>query len=267
MLPESPNLDLDGDPIVVRQSDVVVELDPDDLSVDRGTSAQARALGDLDRMLDELARRAPAPGALLDLGCGMGGLTAHVGERLGICKVFGADYDPERLVVAARRGVRPMRIDLDQDALPLETGSVGLVTSFGVLAYLRLYDNTLSEAARVLEDGGWLLISMPNLGSWANRLALLFGFQPHSVTVSEHRRVGTVGGRGKRKPSQNTPPLLHGATLRCMRDLLDELGFDVVVTRGFTPPGRSRRRLADRVAVRFPSLARRFLILARRRAR
>src|SRR2546425_2747383 len=110
MLPVSPNPDLDDDPIVVEEPGPIVEFDPpDDLSVDRGTSAQARALGDLDRMLDELARRAPAPGALLDLGCGMGGLTAHVGRRLGISELFGADLDPERLVVATRRGVRPMR--------------------------------------------------------------------------------------------------------------------------------------------------------------
>jgi len=269
MLPVSPNPDLDDDPIVVEEPGPTVEFGPpDDLSVDRGTSAQARALGDLDRMLDELTRRAPAgTGALLDLGCGMGGLTAHVGHRLGVTELFGADYDEERLEAAAGRGVRPLRVDLDRDGVPLDTASVGLVTSFGVLAYLRLYDNSLSEAARVLEDGGWLLLSMPNLGSWANRLALLFGYQPHSVTVSEHRRVGTLGRRGRANPSQGTPPLLHGATLRCMRELLDELGFDVVVSRGFTPPGRSRRRLLDRIAVRFPSLARRFLILAQRRAR
>src|SRR2546428_13393740 len=92
MLPESPDVvaEPDLDDLSVEEPDLAVEFDPPDyLSVDRGTSAQARALGDLDRMLDELARRAPPPRPLLDLGCGMGGLPAHVGPRLRISERFG----------------------------------------------------------------------------------------------------------------------------------------------------------------------------------
>ncbi len=52
-------------------------VDHDDL----GISAQARALSDLDRMLGQLARRSPNPiGALVDIGCGMGALTARIGN-------------------------------------------------------------------------------------------------------------------------------------------------------------------------------------------
>jgi SAM-dependent methyltransferase len=235
-------------------------------AADLGISAQARSLSDLDRVLDGLARRDQRRGGgLLDLGCGMGALATHIAGRLGLTERTGVDLDEERLKAAAARGVRPLVIDLNVETLPLESGSMRVVTCFGLLAYLNLYDNVLSESARVLEDGGWLLLSMPNLASYANRLALLLGYQPHAVAVSRHRQAGTIGRRRDPATSSNMPPLLHGASLRCMREVLDAYGFDVEVVRGFAP-GPRRRRVVDGVASRLPSLSRRFLILARKRA-
>lgn len=238
----------------------------DDLltEADRSTSAQARALPDLDRILGELHRRDPGvTGPLIDLGCGMGALTAYAGRRLGIDDLIGVDHDHGRLEIAARRGIRGLQLDLNAELVPLPPGKAGVVTSFGLLAYLKLYDNTLGEAHRLLRDGGWLLVSMPNLASWGNRLALLLGYQPHAVAVSRHRQAGTMGRRAP-GASAKTPPLLHGATLRCMRRLLDAYGFDVVAVRGFAP-GPKRRVLVDRLANRIPSLSRRYLLLARKR--
>lgn len=232
---------------------------------DRRISAQARALPDLDRVLAELRWRDPGvPGPLVDLGCGMGALTAYVGRRLGVDGLIGIDHDASRLEAAAGRGIHGIRVDLDYDRVPLRSGSAGIVTSFGLLAYLRLYDNTLAEAARVLRDRGWLLLSMPNLASWDNRLALLVGHQPHSVAVSRHREAGRIGRHDPRSTA-NTQPQLHGVTLRCLRELLDTYGFDVVVVRGFAPRPK-RRLLIDPLADRVPSLSRRFLVLAGKRA-
>jgi hypothetical protein len=59
--------------------------------------------------------------------------------------------------------------------------------------------------------------------------------------------------------------MLHSATLRCMRDLLRRYGFTVTAEWGFTPDSR-RHRLGflDPVLRPFPSLSRRFVILARK---
>jgi len=235
-------------------------LDHDDL----GISAQARAMPDLDRMLDQLARRSPRPiGALLDVGCGMGALTTRIGRRLGIDRLVGVDCDLDRLTTAAARGIETHSLDLEHDPIPVPSQSVGLVTCFGVLAYLSLYDHVLGEAARVLEDGGWFLFSMPNLASHQNRLAILLGYQPSQVDVSSpFRGAGTL--RRKALNRQGMPPLLHAATLRCMKELLDLYGFDVEFVRGFSP--RPFRNAAlRRAASHFPALSRRFLILARKR--
>jgi SAM-dependent methyltransferase len=231
---------------------------------DLGISAQARALPDLDRMLDALARRAPAPPrTLLDVGCGMGALTRHIGRRLSMERLIGVDIDRDRLAVAAVRGIETHVVELESGAIPVRSGSVGLVTCFGVLAYLPLYDQTLSETARVLEDGGFFLFSMPNLASPANRLALLLGYQPSQVDVSSpFRGTGTLRRRSLNR--QGMPPLLHAATLRCMKELLDDYGFDLVVARGFDPRP-SRHGILHRAASHVPSWSRRFLVLARKR--
>lgn len=235
-------------------------VDDDDL----GISAQARALPDLDRMLDRLDRRSANPiGTLLDVGCGMGALTARIGRRLGVDRLIGVDCDPDRLEVAAGRGIETHAVDLETAAIPVASESVGLVTCFGVLAYLALYDQVLGETARVLEPGGWFLFSMPNLASHQNRLAFLLGYQPSQIDVSSpFRGAGTL----HRKPlnRQGMPPLLHAVTLRCMKELLDLYGFDVELVRGFSPRPFHNAALR-RAASHFPALSRRFLILARKR--
>jgi trans-aconitate methyltransferase len=234
-------------------------VDDDDL----GISAQARAMPDLDRMLDDLAKRSGPISSLLDVGCGMGALTRRIGARLGIDRLIGLDCDLDRLAAAAARGIEAHEVDLETGDIPEPSGSVGLVTCFGVLAYLALYDQVLAETARVLEDGGWFLFSMPNLASHQNRLAILLGYQPSQVDVSSpFRGAGTLRKRPLNR--QGMPPLLHAATLRCMKELLDLYGFDVEIVRGFSPRP-FRNPALRRAASHFPAWSRRFLILARKR--
>ena len=177
---------------------------------------------------------------------------------------YGLDCDLDRLDVAARRGIETHAVDLEHDTMPVASQSVGLVTCFGVLAYLALYDQVLGEAARVLEDGGWFLFSMPNLASHQNRFAMLLGYQPSQVDVSSpFRGAGTLHKRPLNR--QGMPPLLHAATLRCMKELLDVYGFDVEMVRGFSPRP-FRNPVLRRAASHCPSWSRRFLILARKRS-
>ncbi len=52
-----------------------------------------------------------------------------------------------------------------------------------------------SEIARVLKKGGLAIIGCPNLGSWHNRVALLFGMQPPCMKLlSSHVRGITKSG-------------------------------------------------------------------------
>ena len=251
---------------IVRQLDRPPELTHDDYLI----SATVRDLGKLHRVLKRLENlpEDQRPESLLDLGCGIGGLTLHIAHRLGIEETIGVDIDTARLETAAARGVKTLNIDLNTDPLPLSDASIGLVSSFGVFEHLFFYDNTVAEAARVLEDGGWFLLSMPNLGSYLNRLALLLGFQPREVEISREVSAGLMP-LYRMAPSKGVPlGHVHAATLRSMRELLEHYGFRLVTAEGFSPDfGSLTVRLLDAVFGRIPSLSRRFIILAERRPR
>lgn len=242
------------------------ELTDDDYDI----SATVRDLGRLRRVMRRLEHlpEQQRPRSLVDLGCGIGGLTLYVAERLGIEDTTGVDIDADRLERAAARGVKTIKANLNTDQLPIADASIGLVTSFGVFEHLIFYDNTVAEAARLLRDGGWFLLSMPNLGSYLNRAALLLGFQPREVEISRQVSAGLMPlYRGA--PSRGAPlGHLHAATLRSMRQLLDHFGFKVVAVEGFSPDfGSVTVRLLDLVFGNIPSLSRRFIILAKRKPR
>jgi SAM-dependent methyltransferase len=199
---------------------------------------------------------------MVDLGCSTGALSHYIANQLGITEVVGIDRNEKPLSVAARRGLKTIEADLETDLpLPLEARSASVVTSFGALEHITWCDEVLLEARRLLVDGGWLLVSVPNLGSYVNRLALLLGYQPRDVEVS---RSGTPGILPTYRERLERRPLghVHTMTLRCMRELLEQTGFDVVRVYGFSPFSSGLKSIPDWFFGRIPSLSRRFLVLA-----
>jgi len=121
---------------------------------------------------------------MVDLGCGYGGLTECMASYFQVREAYGIDSDRERLLWAANRGIKVHALNLEHDPLPFDDGSIDLVTSLGVLEHLKYYDNPISETSRILTKGGYFLMSMPNLASYVNRIAVLFGYQPRDVELS-----------------------------------------------------------------------------------
>ncbi len=111
-----------------------------------------------------VALLAAAPvGRLLDVGTGTGRMAAILGG--GASRVTAIDRSPEMLRVARSRlaGVMPggPAVELVQGdfmALPLAAASVDTVVMHQVLHYARRPDLVIAEAARVLAEGGRLLI-------------------------------------------------------------------------------------------------------------
>jgi len=50
----------------------------------------------------------------------------------------------------------------------------------------------LENIKKILADQGYFLISMPNLSSWVNRLALLLGYQPRDLEISTKKLYGVA---------------------------------------------------------------------------
>lgn len=201
----------------------------------------------------------------LDLGCGRGWLTTYVANDLGISTTFGIDRDDERLAVAAERGVQVWNLDLERDPFPLGDHTQDLISSFGMFEHMVYYDHALVESFRVLRPGGWLLVAMPNLGSYLNRASLLIGAQPRNVEISKEVPAGILSGyKGRLKDGK---PLghVHAATLSAMKEVTAHHGFHVRLVRTSSPDFGSRLlRIADATVGRFPSLARRYIIVAQK---
>jgi len=200
---------------------------------------------------------------MLDVGCGFGGLSVLVGERLAFQEVYGIDIDSVALAEAEKKGVIVANIEVGKQKLPYESEYFDLVMSLGMLDYLPFFDDALTEFRRVLKSSGYLLISLPNLASWHNRIALLFGYQPRDIEVSRQYVVGVHPIYGSSlKPTGH----IHTLTTGAFKALAEKFGFKTVRIWGFDPHPNPNLlvRIVDRVMTRNPSLARRFVYVGQK---
>lgn len=200
---------------------------------------------------------------LLDLGCKDGKVTCRLREMLKVDEVYGVDIDGEALLATKQRGIRTSRVDLNEDKLPFPDGFFDLVTCLEVIEHLLDPDNMLKEVHRVVREGGWLLVSTPNLASWTNRLSILLGYQPYNVEVSTE----IVAGVPYRKGVFGTPAgHIRAFTFRALKNLLDHHGFRIAKVAGYpgVNPKNSVFRLVDKILSLRHTLARRLLVLAAR---
>jgi len=160
-----------------------------------GSSYTLSAIDMLKPVLEHL--RGEGIKVLMDLGCGYGLLTLIVADFIGVEKVYVVDIDGQRLSfldkMRGRSSAKEVTV-LDHDfCKPINIGErVQLVTSFGSLEHVTCWDEFLENVKNVLVDGGYLLVSMPNLGSWVNRLALLLGYQPRDLEISRKKLYGVA---------------------------------------------------------------------------
>src|SRR5712691_13086184 len=127
------------------------------------------------RLREVLASR--PHGTLLDVGCYDGQFIARVvdGDR-----VVGLDVSHSALRQAANRGLCAVRGQVEA-ALPFVANSFATVVAAEVIEHVFDTQAVLQELARVLEPGGWLALTTPNLVALSGRAQLLLGRSPHNV--------------------------------------------------------------------------------------
>ena len=219
-----------------------------------------QSFNQIEGQLKTLAEHRSEIDVILDIGCGRGGFVAALASHLNANEVYGIDIDSSERECAEERGVTTYNVDVQADELPFKGGSVDLVVSFGLLEHLRYYTNLFEETVRVL-DSGWFWVASPNLASWINRIALLFGYQPRNVEISQNRAVGSL-------PVYDRDRFLNhvsAPTYRALLDLLKYHGFDPIQSVPLSPYQRSMLdRTLDRIFCLRVGLARRVAILSRR---
>ena len=118
---------------------------------------------EIQRLVPTDARR------ILDLGCSSGALGAALKDR-GPCEVVGIELDPVYAAEAEGRLDRVVRGDLDvlasSDEALDDLGRFDCLVCGDVLEHLRDPWLVLARFARVLEPGGTVVVSVPNIRYW-----------------------------------------------------------------------------------------------------
>jgi len=114
-----------------------------------------------------LARRVPAGGRVLDVGCGRGTALAALAGR-------GLEVHGMEISAAAAEGTDPrvrMHIAPRLEDVGLPANEFDLVMVWHVLEHLPQPAETLLEIHRLLKPGGRVVVAVPNFSSWQARWA------------------------------------------------------------------------------------------------
>lgn len=158
----------------------------------------------------------PQGARILDLGCGDGGLLAHLAAQRGV-RGYGLEIDPANIAACVARGINVIQADLDNGLSDFADGAFDVVVMAQALQALQRPDRVLAEMLRV---GRTAIVTFPNFGHWRVRTALLAGRMPVTPSLPE-RWFDT--------------PNIHLCTVGDFEDLCENRGWQV-----------SRRALLDR---------------------
>lgn len=131
---------------------------------------------------------------VLDVGCATGYLAKVLQSRQ--CDTVGIDVNPKAAEEARKYCSRVVVADLDNTSIAEAVGddTFDIIVFADVLEHLRNPLRVLDEARSLLREGGFALISLPNVAHGAVRLALLqgnFDYQELGLLDDSHLRFFT----------------------------------------------------------------------------
>jgi methionine biosynthesis protein MetW len=161
----------------------------------------------------------------LDIGCWDGAFLESVRGRTLFEELHGIDIGAEMIESVRRKGFVGQVVDMNRDLLPFPSAHFDAITMLAVLEHVFDPVAAIREVHRVLRPGGTLIIDVPNVGSFSNRLRILAGRIP--VTSLD---PGWDGGH------------LHYFTKRDFDRFLRRYGFEILrrKTSGGHPALRER---------------------------
>ena len=126
-------------------------------------------------VLNQVLDRIPMPNKVLDVGCGNGLFTSAIKKKIS-CRLTGVDGSEHALSHAYKSGFDEVYIinDFSIDSLSSETSSMDFVICKDVLEHLICPEQLVSEISRVVRNGGFVLLHVPNHFPIIGRLKLLF---------------------------------------------------------------------------------------------
>lgn len=237
----------------------------------------AYAVSEVNLAVEELLGR---PRTVLDVGCGPG-QNGAVARARG-ARVTGLERDPHLAGIARTRLDEVLEVDITTDAAVAAIGE----RRFDTLVFADVLEHlvdplaTLRRFTPLLEDGGHVIVSLPNVAAWPVRLRMLrgdFRYEKSGILDETHLRFFTresavrlVEDAGLEVLSVHQTPML----VRAARDLLARTvvpdGHGEPVPLEDVPAYRAYRALVHPVESRVAALAPELLsfqtvVVARRR--
>jgi SAM-dependent methyltransferase len=234
---------------------------------DRERSYSSHIVPELISTISLLKKQEVTIRKILDIGCGFGGLLKLIGEYLGAEELCGIDIDEEAVEAARARGIKAVKLDVEKEKIPFPDDHFDLVMTLGVLDYFAIWDDVILELRRVLKAHGYILVSLPNLASWHNRLALLLGYQPRDIEVSRRYLCGIHPLYRQRK--DQCVGHIHTITALGFKELMENFGFETIMmakANEITSKTSKLVRLVNRIMGNLltVNLSKRFIYLGRK---
>lgn len=196
------------------------------------------------------------PNNILDVGCGDGFLLSEIKKRLPDAILWGVDVYKTK-----KKGIDFKIADITK-GLPFETGSLDCVIMGEIIEHVPDPDFVFKEVNRILKKKGMLIISTPNLVSWANRIMVLFGIQPFFTETSSEVNLGRylkILGQGCKVQGH-----LKVFTHKSLEELLRKEKFKVIEKHGSVFYFPWPISLVDRFFSNFVSLSSDLLYMAKK---
>lgn len=178
----------------------------------------------------------------LDCGCDDGEWTSKIirkGDfKIGNC--YGIDIIDKRIKLAKEKGINVKKVDLN-GILPFKNSFFDVVHANQVIEHLYNTHKFLKELYRVTRKRGYIIICTENLSSWHNIFALLFGYQPFSLTNISPNYFGLgnpLAPHYKEKmPNPDSWQHIRVFAYRGLIEHIEEVGFKVekIVGAGYYP--------------------------------
>jgi len=147
----------------------------------------------------EAASKIPGTPRILDIGCGHGDDLLRIKESLNDrCELFAVEaWEPYRRELKDK-GIEALGVDIEREPFPWDDDFFDVISINQVMEHTKEIFWILGEISRILKPGGTLIIGVPNLAAWHDRLMLLLGMEPSNAhMLGGHIRGITKQGMQK----------------------------------------------------------------------
>jgi 2-polyprenyl-3-methyl-5-hydroxy-6-metoxy-1,4-benzoquinol methylase len=140
---------------------------------------------------------------LLDIGCGYGITAEYIKKNNYAKNVEGVEFNPEALKIAQTKLDSVFKVDLNQGNNPLAdiTGKYDCILLLDILEHLIDPKKILDSCKAILNDPGYVIISLPNIRHYTVLMPLIFKnnweYSEEGILDKTHLRFFTLNSATK----------------------------------------------------------------------